>query len=218
MLFWPEIEKQPCCQPEKAESPGRYEGGLPPPGQRNPRHHQRSHECSDIRPRVEYARGQGPLFLGKPFGNSFYRCRKVSRFSKPQHKPSDAKAHHGVHQCVRHRRQTPENDGKGKAFPRAKPIHQTPNKEETDCISCLKDKYYPAVLDFGPADLRLKRRLEDANHLTVDVIDSSRKEQQPTDDPSITPDSPTHVLDNCGRRANHTRARDLWRGLVLFFF
>ena len=86
---------------------------------------------------------------------------------------------------VRNRRQTPHDDGHGKAGAGAKLVDHPPRDQEADGIRQLKRKDDVAVVDLTPAKLLLKRRLEDPDHLPVDVVDRGSEEEERADHPPV---------------------------------
>jgi hypothetical protein len=84
----------------------------------------------------------------------------------------------------RHGGKGPDGQRQGVAFLRAEDVHDPAGKEEADRIRELKRKHQIAVIDFAPAELPLQQRLENADHLAVDVIDGGGEEEQAADDPA----------------------------------
>ena len=89
---------------------------------------------------------------------------------------------------MRHRRQAPDDDRDGEPEPRAEPIHHPAGDQEPDRVGELEREDDVGVVDLAPAELRLQRRLEDADDLPVDVVDRRGKEQQRADDPAVASD------------------------------
>src|SRR4029077_10707232 len=61
-----------------------------------------------------------------------------------------------------------------------------------------KGEHDVAVIDLAPAQFALQRRLEDPDHLAIDVIDRGGQEQQPAD-------RPAHAADASGNSARYRR-------------
>ena len=53
-----------------------------------------------------------------------------------------------------------------------------PADQEPDRVGELKREDDVGVVDLAPAELRLQRRLQDADHLSIDVVDGRGEEQQ----------------------------------------
>ena len=53
----------------------------------------------------------------------------------------------------------------------------------------LEREHDVAVVDLRPAELRLQRRLQDADDLAIDVVDGRGEEQQRADDPAEPADA-----------------------------
>src|SRR5262249_31759216 len=49
-------------------------------------------------------------------------------------------------------------------------------------------EHHVAVIDLRPPELRLQRRLQDPDHLAIDVIDRRREEEERADRPAKAPD------------------------------
>ena len=82
-----------------------------------------------------------------------------------------------------HRREAPEDDRNRKPDARADPIHQPARDQKADRVRELEGKDDVAVVQFAPAELLRERRLQQADHLPVDVVDRGGKEQQAANDP-----------------------------------
>ena len=64
-----------------------------------------------------------------------------------------------------------------------------PATQQPDGVGELEGKDDVGVVDLAPAELRLEGRLEDAEHLPIDVVDRRREEQQAADDPAEVADA-----------------------------
>ena len=60
-------------------------------------------------------------------------------------------------------------------------------EQQPDRVGELEREDDVGVVDLGPAELLLQRRLEDADDLPIDVVDRRREEQQRADDPADVP-------------------------------
>src|SRR5437016_1995191 len=67
------------------------------------------------------------------------------------------------------------------------PIHHSPDEQQSRRISQLEGKDYVAVIDLVPVELCLECGFQQANHLSVDVVDCSCEKQQTADDPTAVP-------------------------------
>ena len=99
---------------------------------------------------------------------------------------------------VRHRGEAPDDDHEREPEAGAEPIHHPAGDEQADRIGELEGKDDVGVVDLGPAELTLQRRLEDADDLPVDVVDGRRGEQQTADIPA--PVAKPHTDGRSGRR------------------
>ena len=57
-------------------------------------------------------------------------------------------------------------------------------EQQADRVGELEREDDVGVVDLGPAELLLQRRLEDADDLAIDVVDRRGEEQQRADDPA----------------------------------
>ena len=204
MLVWRAIRDPPHDEPDEPNRARRDEGPFPSPRQRDDGNNQRRQQRTDVGAGVEDAGRKRPLFAREPFGNCLNRAGKVAGLSKAQRKSSAHEAgdrctvgesEHREHRshaapkkqdpCVRHRRDAPHNDSNRKAHARAQAIHEPPGEEEPDGVGKLKREDDVAVIELAPAELLLQRRLENADDLTIDVVDDRRKKEQPAHIPSV---------------------------------
>ena len=170
-------------------------------------HDQRRDQRADVRAGVEDAGGERALALREPLGHDLDRRREIAGLAQAERKPrgdesGDRSAvgeadqprgarprrpeHAGL--GVRHRREAPDDDDQREAEARAEPIHQPAGDQQPDGIGELEREHDVGVVDLGPAELRLQRRLEDADHLPVDVVDRRGDEQQAADVPAVVAD------------------------------
>src|SRR5207245_6028024 len=70
-------------------------------------------------------------------------------------------------------------------------------ENQADRVSELKRKDDVAVVDLVPPELPLQRRLENADHLAIDVVDRRGEEQQAADGPAEV----AHPSRRCDGRA-----------------
>jgi hypothetical protein len=90
---------------------------------------------------------------------------------------------------MRHCRQAPHHDGERESGPHAETIHQPSGAEQPDGVCELKREHDVRVVDLTPAELRLQRRLEQADHLAIDVVDRRGEEEHRADNPSAVADT-----------------------------
>ncbi len=64
-----------------------------------------------------------------------------------------------------------------------------PGQQQADRIRELETEDDVGVVDLAPAVLLLQRRLEEADHLAIDVVDRRGQEEQPADHPAIPSDA-----------------------------
>ena len=73
-------------------------------------------------------------------------------------------------------------------------------EQEADRIRQLERKHDVAVIDLAPAELRLQCRLENPDHLAIDVVDRRGEKQQAADHPPERADAPGRSLIGCSVR------------------
>src|SRR5262249_53407304 len=83
-----------------------------------------------------------------------------------------------------HGRDRPEADSDGEPDSRADAIHQPARIDIAERVRELKRDDDVAVVDLAPSEPLLERRLENADHLAVDVVDRGGEEQQRADRPA----------------------------------
>jgi hypothetical protein len=81
----------------------------------------------------------------------------------------------------------PDHDREREPGARAHLVDHPPRDQEPDRVGELEREDDVGVVDLAPAELLLQRRLEDADHLAVDVVDRRREEQQRADHPAVVP-------------------------------
>ena len=78
-----------------------------------------------------------------------------------------------------------DQDGDRETDPRAHAIDEPAREQQPDRIGELEAEDDVGVVDLAPAVLLLQRRLEDADHLAIDVVDGRGQEQQAADHPAV---------------------------------
>ena len=91
---------------------------------------------------------------------------------------------------------------------RADAIDEAAREQQADRIGELETEDDVGVVDLAPAEFLLQRRLEQADHLAIDVVDRRREEQQQADHPAIPPDARSGRSDRRGR--GDRRGGDAW--------
>src|SRR3546814_7185968 len=77
----------------------------------------------------------------------------------------------------------PDDDRNRIAQPRADQIDDAAETDIADGIGDLEPEDDRREIALGPAHLLLQRRLEDADHLAVDIVDRGGEEEQADDQP-----------------------------------
>jgi hypothetical protein len=88
-----------------------------------------------------------------------------------------------------HRREAPQQHRDCETDARADAIHEAARQQQADRIRELEAEDDVGVVDLAPAVLLLQRRLQDADHLSIDVVDRRRQEQQQADHPPVSSDT-----------------------------
>jgi hypothetical protein len=86
-------------------------------------------------------------------------------------------------------RNAPDDDGRAQAHSCADADDHAAGDGEPDGIGQLEGHHDVAVVDLAPARLLLQCRLQDADDLSIDVVDRRGEKQQPTDPPAIAADA-----------------------------
>ena len=88
-----------------------------------------------------------------------------------------------------HSREAPDADGN--CIPQARPqsVHKPAHEEQSQRVRGLKRGDDIAVLDLIPTKNFLQVRREQAEYLSIHIVDGGRKEQQSADTPAIIPAS-----------------------------
>src|SRR5437763_10888084 len=82
MLFRSSIKNQPQYHPPKSQRSCQKKSPFPPEVYRNPGHHQRSDNRSNVCPGIENSCRQRAFFFGEPFCNALDARWEYSRFPK----------------------------------------------------------------------------------------------------------------------------------------
>jgi len=171
-------EPPPEQDPSKACRAGDDERRAPPVAQRQIRNRQRGEDRADIRAAVEDAGGQGALRLRKPIRHRADGGWKVRRLAQSEGEARDSEAHRTACQRVRHGRRAPQGDGHRVAQARARPVDEAAGERHHQRIGQLESEDDPAVVRLAPVELGCERRLEQPEHLAIDVVDGGGEEKQ----------------------------------------
>src|SRR5262245_52187034 len=87
---------------------------------------------------------------------------------------------------MQHARRTPEDHRHSETNPRADPVKDTTNTQKSDGVGDLKPEHDVRIISVAPAKDLLQLRREDAEDLTVDVVDSRCKKENRANDPPVT--------------------------------
>ena len=86
---------------------------------------------------------------------------------------------------VRHRRDAPHRHRDRESNARADAVDEAAREQQADRVGELEAEDDVGVVNLAPAEFLLQRRLEQADHLAIDVVDRRRQEQQQADHPPI---------------------------------
>ncbi len=169
---------------------------------------ERCHERADVGSGVEEAGSKRALAFRKPFGHDLDCGGKVTRFAEAEcesrnDEAGDRRRVRQAGECedgcrrsseepdagVRHRGKAPDDDGDRESLARTKSVDDPAGDEQADAVGELKREHDVAVVDLRPAELTLQRRLQDADHLAIDVVDGGGEEEKRADDPAEPADT-----------------------------
>ncbi len=124
------------------------------------------------------------LARGEPLGDNLRRTRPVARFSQTEKKPKGAEAAKSRGQRGKHRCGRVEQDGDTQPLPRADPIEKPAHSSLADRVRDSERDDKQREVRVRPLVLSLDERREDAQCLTVNVVDDRRKKKEDSDVPA----------------------------------
>src|SRR5690606_17846585 len=107
------IHKKPENEPKETHCACSNKGHLPAISNRQPRHHKRCDNRSDIGSAIEDAGCKRPFLLRKPLSNHFDRCREIPGFGNTQGSPEGCESESCGSESVQDRCNTPEKERDG---------------------------------------------------------------------------------------------------------
>ncbi len=150
---------------------------------------QRRQDRADIGAGVEDADREGALLLRKPLGDRLHAGGEIARFAEAQGEAGD---HEDAWRCWPRRapwRRCPRWRGERIAEARAEFVDHPPEDEVADRVGELEGEDDVGVGGLVPAIFGLQRRLEDADHLPVDIVDRGGEEEQRANAPAHAADT-----------------------------
>ena len=195
------VGQGPPDDPGKADGTRDDEGPLPSPGDGDPRNQEGGAEGADVGARIEDAGREGALLLGEPFSGGLDRGREVARLAQAQDEahqgearggsreghPSEARLGVDLHpgetegrkemsEPMAHGGQTPDGDEDDEALLDADAVDDATREHHADGVGELEAEDDGGVGPLIPAKLLLQGRLQQANDLTVDIVDCGGEE------------------------------------------
>src|SRR4029077_8178989 len=124
MLIRLAVKQEPENQPRKSESASEEEGGAPAPVQRDPRHDERGDDGADACASVKDSGGEGALFFGEPFGDTFDAGGENAGLAESERRARRGKTGKGTCGGVGHGREAPKSHGQRVAHACAETIDE----------------------------------------------------------------------------------------------
>ena len=100
-------------------------------------------------------------------------------------------------------RDRPDGEGDCIADPRADQIDDAPEAQIADRVGELEPDDDVGIGRLRPPELVLDRRLQDANHLPINIVDRGGGKEQAADYPAITADPAGGGINRCRLRSRH---------------
>ena len=211
MLSGRTVPGEPGGQPDEIETACHDEGGAPAEAQRDNGNDEWRDNGPDVRAAVEYPRREGAFLFWKPFSYGLDGGREVSRFTDAESKARGYELAPGTRQRMRHCCGAPDDDCQSVAKACAQTVDDAAGDRHHHRVCELKCGDDPAVVRFGPVEVFRENGFEDAENLTIDVIDGGGEEQKTTDDPAdvtgfLQSASPVH----CWKFVRKRRVTSRW--------
>ena len=179
---------------------------LPAVDQCDPRDEQGRCQRTDIASGIEYADRQRPFLPRKPLRYRLHCGGKIPRLAESQHYAGDGKTggrtaeqdqrrrvdthrrkaqpRKPVGRAVRDGRKAPHPDRQCEADPHPDPVHEPSCKQQANAVSGLERKNDRGVVALVKTKLALQHRLEQSDHLPVDVVDGRGEQQKGANHPA----------------------------------
>ena len=109
---------------------------------------------------------------------------KIGRFRQAQREPCGSEAKQRPDGCVHHCREAPDEDGDGISPADAEFVQESSAHEQSRGVGELKSGDDVAIVRLCPAEIFFYIRLQQADHLPVDIVYCCREEQQGQYDPA----------------------------------
>jgi hypothetical protein len=139
---------------------------------------------------VEDSGGHRALAGREALGDSLDRGREVGGFAHAQQKAGDPEAQRRARERVAHCHQRPDGDSEREPQPGADAIEQSARAQRHQRVGHLERDHDAAVVELGPPDLVLQIRRQDAEYLTIYIVDDRDEEQQARHHPAAAMHGP----------------------------
>ena len=160
-----------ACQPHFTAMIGNHEWGQ---------------DRSDIRAGVEDPRREARSRLGNHSATVFTAAGKFAASEKPSAARAAAKPNTRVGEGVRHAGDAPRAQPHCVAAPRADPVENVADADETDRVGDLECRDYIRIVGVGPVQRALQLGRENPEHLAIEIVERRREEEQSADAPPIS--------------------------------
>src|SRR5262249_10562183 len=189
VLLGPVIKRHPEEQPEESQGAGQHKRPLPAPMYKHPWNCKRCYDSSDICSGVEDTGRECAFLLGEPLRDRLYSCREICGFADSE----SGSGHPETERCSRqsggHSSETPDNYCQGVTYFCSEPVYQPARNQQAQSVRGIKSGDDVAVVDRRPSDYSPQVFLENADDLSIDVVDGGREKQQRADQPTVMADT-----------------------------
>ncbi len=152
-------------------APDDDEGTLPAPVLGQPRNRDGSEDGADVGAGVEDAGGEGAFLLREPLGRRLDGRREVARLTEAEEATGDHEPARSPGQGMEHGGDGPDDERPGETRLGAQPVDDATGEEHGDGVDELEHHHDVRVVGVAPVELDLEVALEQAQHLSVEVVD-----------------------------------------------
>ena len=195
MIFRAPVDRAKQDQPEEPQGAGEQERRAPRSEQVIDREDDPGRQrAADGRSAVEQRHRPPRLPSREPFGDRLRGPGPVAALAKAERESESGEACQPGRKGRRHGGHRVPQNGQAQAGPGSKPIDGSSGDRLTDGIGDTEGDEDEREVRVGPSILGLQVGTEDAQRLTIDVVDDRREKEQAPDVPAQVSDRPGHML------------------------